>query len=864
VGFKIAVCKTCLQDTIVSPQVAQDILSAFFFLGDLMGEAADALVADCYHCGLPIPDAVDFSVVIAGKAQAMCCVGCQAVAEAIVANGLADYYTSRDAMPESPREAIPTALADLALFDHADFQKSFVQTAGEHENEASLMLEGITCAACVWLNERHIGQLSGVTAVSVNYATRRARVRWDTRRIKLSDILAAIAAIGYRAHPYDASRYEELAGKERREALWRVWVAGFGMMQVMMYAVPVYLAGEGEMPQGIETLIRWASLVLTLPVVLYSAAPFFRNAWRDIKFKRIGMDVPIALGVGVAFAASVWATVTESGEVYFDSVAMFVFFLLGGRYLEMIARQKAVSVTEALAKLLPAFCQKLPGFPVSREMAQTVVGDLRVGDKVLVRPGEIIPCDGMVLEGRSSANEALLTGESRPVLKKTGDPVTGGALNVDNPLVVEVGAVGEQTRLSAIIHLMERAAAEKPRIVVLADQVAQWFVAALLLVALGTAAIWYAIDPGRALWITVSVLVVTCPCALALATPIALTVASGASAKDGFLVTRGYALETLARATHFVFDKTGTLTAGQMRLLETVPTRAGWDAQKAIQLAVALEHASSHPLAEAFRRAAGDDVDESLAGETRVLPGGLEGEIEGRTYRIGRADCALGLSSGQPEKNCRLQDWESGDTVLVLADAEGAIAYFRIGDELRPGARELMDALKAAGCRTLLMSGDAESVVRRVADELGLDSATGCMTPEDKQKAVHRLQNEGGVVAMIGDGVNDAPVLAQAQVSIAMGSGAELARTQADLILLSENLVHLARGVHRSRFTRSVIRQNFMWALAYNLCALPLAVAGLVTPWAAGIGMSVSSLLVVLNALRIQKTGTMDAGSPAF
>ncbi|MDR1849473.1 MAG: heavy metal translocating P-type ATPase [Zoogloeaceae bacterium] len=829
-----------------------------------MGEMVDARVSDCYHCGLPIPDATDFPVVIAGKTQAMCCVGCQAVAQAIVDNGLEVYYTSRDAMPESPREAIPTALADLALFDHADFQKSFVQTAGEHENEASLMLEGITCAACIWLNERHIGQLSGVTAVSVNYATRRARVRWDTRKIKLSDILAAIATIGYRAHPYDASRYEELAGKERREALWRVWVAGFGMMQVMMYAVPVYLAGEGEMPQGFETLIRWASLVLTLPVVLYSAAPFFRNAWRDIKFRRIGMDVPVALGIGVAFAASVWATLTESGEVYFDSVTMFVFFLLGGRYLEMVARQKAVSVTEALAKLLPAFCQKLPGFPASREMAQTVVGDLRVGDAVLVRPGEVIPCDGAVLEGMSSANESLLTGESRPVAKKPGDPVTGGALNVDNPLVVEVGAIGEQTRLSAIIHLMERAAAEKPRIVILADQVAQWFVAALLLVAVGVAAFWYVMDPARALWVTVSVLVVTCPCALALATPIALTVASGASARDGFLVTRGYALETLARATHFVFDKTGTLTAGQMRLLEAAPVRESWDEQKAIQLATALEHASSHPLAEAFRLAAGENARESLADKTRVLPGGLEGEIEGKTYRIGRADCALALSG---KESALPKGWqESGDTVLTLADAAGAIAFFRIGDALRPGARELIKALKAAGCRTLLMSGDAESVVRRVADELGLDAAEGGMTPEEKQKAVHRLQNEGGVVAMIGDGVNDAPVLAQAQVSIAMGSGAELARTQADLILLSENLANFARGVRRSRFTRSVIRQNFMWALAYNLCALPLAIAGWVTPWAAGIGMSASSLLVVLNALRIQKiqkTGTMESGLPA-
>ncbi|MCL2075831.1 MAG: cadmium-translocating P-type ATPase [Betaproteobacteria bacterium] len=818
-----------------------------------MGEVAELTVSDCYHCGLSIPDGVDFPVVIGGKEQAMCCAGCQAVAEAIVANGLTDYYTSRSAMPESPREAIPAALADLALFDHADFQKNFVRAAGEHENEASLMLEGITCAACVWLNERHIGQLPGITAVAVNYATRRTRVRWDTRKIKLSDILAAIAAIGYRAHPYDASRYEELAEKERRDALWRVWVAGFGMMQVMMYAIPAYLAGGDGVEQWIENVNRWASFALTLPVVFYSAAPFFRNAWRDMKFRRISMDVPVALGVGLSFAASVWAMYTKSGDVYFDSVTMFVFFLLCGRYLEMTARQKAVSVTEALAKLLPAFCQKLMDFPASRETEHTIVSDLRLNDAVLVRPGESIPCDGWVLEGESNANESLLTGESRPVRKKAGDRVTGGAVNIDNPLVVKVGAVGEQTRISAIIHLMERAAAEKPRIVALADQTAQWFTGILLLIAIGVATGWYFVDPDRALWVVVSVLVVTCPCALALATPVALTVASGASARDGLLVTRGHALETLARATHFVFDKTGTLTAGQMRLLETVPIRSGWSIEKAIRFAVALEHASSHPLAEAFRLAAGKEAGDSFADKARALRGGLEGEIQGRTYRIGRADSALELSGKEADWP---EGWlESGDTLLMLADDEGIIACFRVGDELRSGAAELVGMLHTAGCRMILMSGDAESVVERIAATLGLDEAESGMTPEEKQKAVRRLQEGGAVVAMVGDGVNDAPVLAQAEVSVAMGSGAELARTQADLILLSDNLANLARGIHRSRLTRSIIRQNLMWALLYNVCALPMAISGLVEPWEAAIGMSASSLIVVLNALRIQKTG---------
>ncbi|MDR2365690.1 MAG: heavy metal translocating P-type ATPase [Zoogloeaceae bacterium] len=816
--------------------------------------SAPVAEARCYHCGLDIPGDADFSIVIAGETRALCCAGCQAVAEAIVANGLADYYKSRDALPESPREAVPAILEQLALFDHVEFQKSFVRDLGEHEREASLMLEGVTCAACVWLNERHIGQLVGVTGVDVNYATRRARVRWDDTRIKLSDILAAIAAIGYRAHPYDASRYEEMARRERREALWRVWVAGFGMMQVMMYAIPVYLAGAGEMTQDIETLIRWASLLLTLPVVFYSAAPFFRGAWRDLKFLRVGMDVPVALGVGAAFSASVWATVTRTGEVYFDSVAMFVFFLLGGRYLEMTARQKAVGVGEALAKLMPAFCWRLPqGADSDTEPRQIMVSELQIDDRVLARPGDAIPCDGVVEEGVSSADETLLTGESRPVGKKAGDTVTGGSLNMESPLVVRVRAVGEETRLSAIIRLMERAAAEKPGIVILADKVAQWFVLALLLVAALTAA-WHAANGGDALWITVSVLVVTCPCALALATPIALTVASGALAREGLLVTRGHALETLARATHFVFDKTGTLTTGKLRLLDIAPTRAT-SAEAALTLAASLETYSEHPLARALRRAMRERLADALplpAEGVIVQTGqGLRGSVAGQELYLGRPDYVFAHAGAAPWP----EHWQTaGDTVLALGSRQnGVLAFFRLGDALRPDAAALIRDLHAAGRQTLLMSGDAAPVVARIAQELNVDAATGEMSPQDKREAVSRLQAAGAVVAMVGDGVNDAPVLAQAQVSVAMGSGAQLARTQADLVLLSENLERLASGIRKSRFTLAVIRQNLVWAFLYNFFALPLAIAGLVTPWAAGIGMSASSLLVVLNALRIQK-----------
>ncbi len=808
--------------------------------------------APCYHCGQPIPDDVELSVAVGGAERPMCCHGCQAVAQAIVANGLADYYRSRDSLPEAPRAAMPAILEQLALYDHADFQKSFVKALGESEREASLLLEGITCAACIWLNEQHVGKLPGVTAVDINYATRRARVRWDESRIRLSDILAAIAAIGYRAYPYDAAKNEEISRRERRDALWRLWVAGFGMMQVMMYAYPLY-AADGDMTADVERMMRWASLLLTLPVVFYSAAPFFRNAWRDLGLRRVGMDVPVALGVGAAFVASCWATFGQAGEVYFDSVTMFVFFLLGGRYLEMTARQKAVSVTEALARLLPAFAQKMPNFPVDRSSEQCVVADLQPGDHVLVRAGDTVPADGRVVEGISCADESLLTGESRPVAKSPGEPVTGGTINAESPLVVRVEQVGAGTRLSAIISLMERAAAEKPRIVELADRIASYFVAALLFVAAAAAVAWYFVDPSRALWITVSVLVVTCPCALSLATPIALTVAAGALARDGLLVTRGHAVETLARATHFVFDKTGTLTTGRMHLVD-VAVLGGLGRDECLAVAAALEHSSEHPVASALRRAAG--VALPLATDVVAEPGqGIAATIAGRRCRIGRPAYALALATGAlPEAAAAWLD--SGDTVVALADATGCLALFRIGDEVRPESAALVAELLAAGRNVVLLTGDAAAVARRVAGQLGIADVRAGVTPQGKRDCVTALQASGAVVAMVGDGVNDAPVLAQAQVSIAMGGGAELARTQADFVLLSENLDHLRHGLLRSTKTLRVIRQNLWWSFAYNFIALPLAIAGYVTPWLAGIGMSASSLLVVLNSLRIQRMET--------
>jgi Cu2+-exporting ATPase len=617
----------------------------------------------------------------------------------------------------------------------------------------------------------------------------------------------------------------------------------------------VYLA-DGDMTPDIEQLMRWASLILTVPVIGYSAAPFFVSAWRDLRLHRVGMDVPVALGVGAAFAASVWATLIAAGEVYFDSVTMFVFFLLSGRYLEMMARQKAARSVETLARAIPAFATRLAGWPGSAEGEHVAVAELRVGDAVQIRPGETVPADGFVLEGASAADESLLTGESRPVPKAAGDALIGGSVNTASPLVMRVERVGEATRVAAIQRLMERAAAEKPRLVEMADRVAGRFIVALLVLAVATALGWWLIDPSRALWVFVAVLVVSCPCALSLATPAALTVATGALAARGVLVTRGHAIEALARADRFIFDKTGTLTLGRMALVEVMPIRD--DAARALALAAALERGSEHPIARALAagvagaEGAGANAAIAVDGLRATTGAGVEGTIDGRVWRLGRP-AFVGASHGKALPADIETQVGAGDTVIALGNEEGWQAFFRLSDGLRPEAAGMATKLAAAGVKLSIFSGDLPAAAVRVGSALGIADARGGLSPEDKHAALRALQEAGETVAMVGDGVNDAPVLAQAQVSIAMGGGADLARANADVVLLGNDLQALPEGLALARRTVRIVRQNLVWAFAYNFLAIPLAMAGWVTPWMAGIGMSASSLLVVLNALRLQR-----------
>ncbi len=794
----------------------------------------------CFHCGEPVPAGSDYRIQFHSEAHLACCMGCQVVAQTIIDSGNANYYRLRTDLPKTPEAALDE-LKSLKLYDLPEVQQSFVKCEGE-TREANLILEGIVCAACVWLNERHLHQLPGVLEADINFSTRRARVSWDDGRIHLSDILKSIQDIGYKAYPFDTNRQEELFRKERNAAIRRLAIAGLGTLQVMMYAIPLYMAKAGTMGADIEALMRFASLLLTTPVVFYSAWPFFQGSWRDLKLRRAGMDVPVALGVGAAYSASVYSTFTGGADVYFDSVTMFVFFLLTGRFLEMSARKKSAEAAESLVKLIPAAALRLPGYPDTREEELVAAVHLIPGEFVMVGAGESFPADGEVAEGRSSVDESLLTGESHPVAKHAGTGVIGGTINLDSPLVVHVDKVGTDTVLSGIVRLLDRALAEKPPLAKVADRVAGWFVLGLLTIAAGVAGIWYVLDPSRAFWITVSVLVVSCPCALSLATPAALTAALGRLTRLGLLSTRGHALETLAKATDFVFDKTGTLTTGQFSLLDVEVVRG--DRDTALAIARALEQSASHPVACALREAAGDR--ELAAEDILYIAGrGVEGRVAGRRYLLGAPEF---VADSPPAGRF------GADTTLVgLADERGPLAWFSLGDAPRPQAKQLIDELKSLGVRIHLYSGDRAENVAALARELDIGDARGGMLPEDKLNAVKTLQRQGAIVAMTGDGVNDAPVLAQAQVSIAVDQGAEAAQAAADMVLLSSEIGRLADSVRLARKTQGVIRQNLAWAVVYNLFAIPAAAMGYITPWMAGIGMSFSSLLVVLNAMRLSR-----------
>ncbi|ARS48656.1 carbonate dehydratase [Ectopseudomonas mendocina] len=793
----------------------------------------------CYHCGLPVPAGSSFHAEVLGATREMCCPGCQAVAEAIVAGGLEHYYKHRSENAANP-QALPQALPDeLALYDRSEVQQPFVQQDGEL-SETQLLIEGISCAACGWLIEKHLRGVPGVAEAHLNLSNHRLQVRWQDSQIPLSKLLAELRRIGYAAHPWQPDEAAERLAAENRRRMRELGVAGLLWMQVMMATMATWPEFNVDLSPELDKILRWTSLFLTTPIVFYCCGQFFRGALRDLRTRHLTMDVSVSLAIGGAYVAGIWSTITGQGELYFDAVGMFALFLLAGRYLERRARERTAAATAQLVQLLPASCLRLEADGQSQRI---LLSELRIGEQVLVQPGSLIPADGQVLAGQSSVDESLLTGEYLPQPRGIGDGVTAGTLNVEGPLTVQVQALGDATRLSAIVRLLERAQSEKPRLAEIADRVAQWFLLFILIAAAVVGLAWWQIDSGRAFWVVLALLVATCPCALALATPTALTTATGSLHKLGMLLTRGHVLEGLNQIDTLVLDKTGTLTEGRLTLKAIHPLRE-LDEGACLALAAALENRSEHPIARAFSQAphAAESVD-SHPGQ------GLQGRVEGRLLRIGEATfvCAL---SGQAVPSIA---GEHGQW-LLLGDEQGPLAWFVLDDRLRDDAAQLIAAARARGWHIHLLSGDSSPMVGEVARQLGIADARGGLTPDAKLAVLKQLHGEGRRVLMLGDGVNDVPVLAAADISVAMGSASDLAKTSADAVLLSNRLSSLVEGLKLARRTRRIIIENLSWATLYNGLVLPFAALGWITPIWAAVGMSLSSLLVVLNALRLSRT----------
>jgi Cu2+-exporting ATPase len=712
--------------------------------------------------------------------------------------------------------------------------------AGEHEHVVFLV-EGMHCANCARSIERAVGALPGVDSVRVNGATARAAVDWRGRGgTRLAQILEAVKRAGFKPVPLAGQAATDEFQRERRMALKRVGLASLGMMQSMMYLTALY--GVTDIDTSMAQLMRIAGMIIVTPVLFYSGAPYLSGAWRDLTSRRPGMDVPVAIALLLAWIPSVWNTLRGSGEVYFDSVGMFIFFLSAGRYVEMSLRHRTLGSGEALARSLPAEVTR-----IAADGTRTKVGvaALVAGDVFMVPKGGVVAVDAqlapqMAAGSRASLDESLITGESAAVSRAPRELIRSGSVNLGAPLLLTATAAVADSTLASLVRLLERAQATRPRMALAADRVASWFVFLILALAVATAIAWWAVDPARAFAAVLAVLVVTCPCALSLATPVAIAAATARLTRLGMLVTRADAIERLAGADTVVYDKTGTLTAGATAVTE-VKLLADISREQVLAIAAALERHSAHPLAAAFH--AHDS--ELRADPVRELEGaGIEGVVDGVRWRLGRRDFAAGPASGSIE-----------DVGLFLGNDSGLAARVLVGAPLRPEAREAVDSLRALGLRVMIASGDSRDAVAQVAGALGIDEAHARLDPAGKIALVRALEADGRRVFVIGDGINDGPVLAAAHVSCAMGQGSAIAQTASDLLLIHENLAVLPQAIGGARAALRVVRQNLGWALFYNLAAVPLAAFGLVAPWLAALGMSLSSLGGVLNARRLAHPG---------
>ncbi len=796
----------------------------------------------CYHCGEGVPAGTDFSIEIGGTFRPMCCPGCRAVASLIAANGLDTFYQQRTAYSERPQTSAPGTREQYLIYDDPDVAATFCERTDDGLVSARVLLSGVTCAACTWLIEQSLARVPGVDSAVVNLQQSRLDLRLDTTGTPISTIFEQLDALGYSPQPFQTSTQRQQIEQEYRADLRRLGVAGFGMMQVGMFAVALH-AGD---IQGIESryqgLLRGFSLLVATFVVFYAARPFFSTAWRHLRQGALVMDLPVALAIGLAWLASTYATLTGTGQVYFDSVVMFTFFLLLGRFLERRVRQRhAMTWFDAESTLPDAVTARRDGQWQSVPRAGLVDGD-----RILVRAGQTVPSDAVVTAGASAVREDTFNGEHLPRPVVDGDIIYAGTINLEHALEAQVLGSYRDSRLAALQRSVETAQTEKPRLAKLADRLASWFVLGILLVTAVTAWIWSQIAPEQALWITLSVLVISCPCALALATPAALTSAASALRGKGVIVRGENALEALSRATHMIFDKTGTLTEGNLQIND-VKTLGQLDADEVLAIGAALQHYSNHPVAQAFADLAAAT---GFAHADYQVGAGLQARRGNRTYRMGSESFCRELAPALPPPPDDAHYW------IALCRDDEALGWLGLSDRTRAEAAAVIDDFRNGGLQVELLTGDSSPQGATLAQALGITQVETGLQPQQKMARVSHLQQRGARVGMVGDGLNDAPVLKLADASFAVAGATDLARTQADFVIVGGDLEAVSATWRKALQCRRIILQNFAWALGYNLCAIPLAATGHVPPWAAAIGMSLSSLLVVVNSLRLNRAPT--------
>ena len=788
-------------------------------------------IATCYHCGLPAVDGDKFDTVVLGAKRTMCCPGCQAVAEAIVANGLDDYYRFRTESSHKIQGDLADTLQQLSIYDEPGIQHDFVIHQGQ-DKQIQLTIDGITCGACGWLIEKQVGKLPGIKQVSINVTSNRALITWSDELLSLSQIMATIERIGYHPSPFQADEQEAIFKRTHQTLLKRLGLAGLMTMQVMMLAVAGYFDLFGDISAQTHSFFNWASLCLTTPVVFYAGAGFYQSAVKALKAKTVNMDVPVAVAVLGTYFSGVWATFSAQGEVYFESVCMFIFLLLISRFIEHQARHKAAQISANMLQYIPLTANVI----MDNVQHSVLAKNLQIGQHVLVKAGENIPIDGDVIAGQGQVDESLLTGEFYPVAKNPGDKVYGGTINTAGILTIAVSSEFKHALVNQIARLQEMAMANKPKIATLADKVSRYFVSAVLVLSLGSYIIWSLLGNDQAFWIAISVLIATCPCALGLATPSALSFAMANLNKQGVLLTRADVLEQLSDIDTIMLDKTGTLTQGKIAIT-AVHTLSGHNADSLLQYAASIEQYSEHPIARAFPL---PKVTQEVVNFSSTLGLGVTGEIHGVVIKLGSQRF---MSQPIPDeiRHC---------SIFIQADNQ-LLGGFVLTDKLRDNCLAMLTELRD---RTLiLLSGDNSQNVSQVAEQLAISQWHAHQTPAQKLQKVQQAQQQGHSVMMFGDGINDGPVLAQADIAVTLGAGSDLAKSSADIILLQNSLQKLPFLFNLAKRCKRKIRQNILWALGYNMLILPLAISGVLTPWMAVIGMSLSSIIVVVNSVRLLK-----------